>query len=172
MTKNIVLIGLMGSGKTTIGKHISEKTGMHFVDTDELIVQKAKKPIKLIFGEDGEPDFRDIESEVIEKASQQTNIIISTGGGAVLRDENIENLKKSGVLFYLYAPAEELFERIKDDRERPLINTPNPIETLKRIQIGREIFYEQADYKIYTSKKTPEEAADEVIMLFAELTNS
>jgi len=101
MTKNIVLIGLMGSGKTTIGKKIAEKLKMKFIDTDELIVQKAQKAINLIFAEDGELFFRDLESEVIEEISKQENIVISTGGGAVLREENLNNLKKNGVLFYL-----------------------------------------------------------------------
>ena len=166
MTKNIVLIGLMGSGKTTIGKKVAEKLNMKFVDTDELITQKAKKSIKLIFAEDGELFFRDLESEVIEEASRQENIVISTGGGVVLREENIDNLKKNGILFHLFAPAEELFERIKDDSERPLINTENPVKTLKTIQDNREIFYGQADFKINTGEKPPDEAADEIIEKF------
>ena len=166
MTKNIVLIGLMGSGKTTIGKKIAEKLKMKFIDTDELIVQKAQKAINLIFAEDGELFFRDLESEVIEEISKQENIVISTGGGAVLREENLNNLKKNGVLFYLFATAEELFERIKDDTERPLINTENPVKTLKTIQDNREIFYGQADFKINTGEKPPDEAADKIIEKF------
>jgi len=166
MTKNIVLIGLMGSGKTTIGRKLAEKSGMKFVDTDELIVQKAGKSIKLIFAEEGELFFRDLESEIIEEVSRQENLVISTGGGAVLRDENTDNLKQNGVLFYLYAPAEELFERIKNDTERPLINTANPVETLKIIQERREVLYNQADFKINTCEKTPEEVVNEIINLF------
>lgn len=165
MIKNIVLIGLMGSGKTTVGKLLAEKTGMKFVDTDELIVQKAGKSIKQIFADEGELFFRDLESEVIEEVSLQENTIISTGGGAVLRDENTENLQKNGILFYLYAPAEELYERIKNDKERPLINTSNPVETLKKIQASREMFYERADYKIHTSGKTLETTVKETITL-------
>ena len=166
MLKNIVLIGLMGSGKTTIGKKLAEKLNMNFLDTDELIAIKAQKSIKLIFEEEGELFFRDLESEVIESVSKQENIVISTGGGAVLKEENINNLKKNGVLFHLFAPAEELFERIKDDTERPLINTANPIETLKIIQANREIFYGQADFKVNTGEKKAEETADEIIKLF------
>jgi len=166
MTKNIVLIGLMGSGKTTIGKQAAEKLNMKFADTDELIVKKANKSIKLIFAEDGELFFRDLESEVIKEISEQENIVISTGGGSVLREENIDSLKKNGILFHLYAPAEELFKRIKNDTERPLINTENPVETLKIIQNRREMFYNQADYKINTSKKSPQETVDEIIKLY------
>ena len=167
MSKNIVLIGIMGSGKTTIGKKIAEKSNMEFVDTDELIVHKSQKSIKLIFADEGENFFRDFESEVIEDVSKQENIVISTGGGAVLRDENIDNLKKNGVLFHLFAPAEELFARIKDDNERPLLKTDNPIETLRIILNNREIFYNKADFKINTCEKTIDEAADEIIKLFS-----
>lgn len=167
MKKNIVLIGLMGSGKSTIGKLIAEKLGIKFADTDDLIIHKAQKPIKQIFAEEGEIFFRDIESKVIEEVSKEENIVISTGGGAVLRDENVESLKKNGILFYLYAPAEELYERIKDDTERPLIKTPNPLETLKKIQEAREYFYNKADYKITTCGKSPEESADEIIRIYA-----
>ena len=92
--------------------------------------------------------------------------IIDAGGGVVLREENIDNLKKNGILFHLFAPAEELFERIKDDSERPLINTENPVKTLKTIQDNREIFYGQADFKINTGKTSPDEAADEIINFF------
>lgn len=166
MPKNIVLIGLMGSGKTTIGKKIAKNLSMRFVDTDELIVQKAQKSIKLIFDEEGESFFRDIESEVVEEVSNQENIVISTGGGAVLREENIKNLKKNGTLFYLFAPAEELFKRIKDDKSRPLLNTENPVETLKIIQERREVYYNQADFKINTVGKSPKKTADEIINLF------
>ncbi|MEI8389653.1 MAG: shikimate kinase [bacterium] len=166
MPKNIVLIGLMGSGKTTIGRKLAEKLNMKFADTDELIIQKAQKSIKLIFAENGEAFFRKLESEAIEEVSSQENIVVSTGGGAVLIEENIHNLKKNGILFHLYAPADELFKRIKDDNERPLINTENPVETLKIIQERRKIFYNQADFKINTCEKTPEETANEIINLF------
>ena len=167
MTKNIVLIGLMGSGKTTIGKILAEKTGMKLVDTDAQIVEKAGKSIKQIFADNGEMFFRDLESEVIERISIQENLVVSTGGGAVLRDENLENLKQNSILFYLHAPAEILYKRIKDDKNRPLVNTPNPLETLKKIQENREYFYGQANYKIQTNNKSPEEIADEIIRLFA-----
>jgi len=167
MTKNIVLIGLMGSGKTTIGKKIAEKTGMKFTDTDELIVLKAGKSINLIFAEDGEAFFRDLESELIKEVSGQENLVISTGGGAVIREENINNLKKNGVLFYLNAPAEELFERIKYDTERPLIKTENPLGTLKTLLENRENFYNQADFKIDTMSKSPVGIADEIINFYS-----
>ena len=167
MTKNIILIGLMGSGKTTVGKKLADKLNMEFIDTDELIVQKALKSINQIFAEDGEIFFRNLESDVIKEISDQKNLVISTGGGSVIREENINNLKKNGILFYLYAPANELLKRIKNDTERPLIKTENPLETLKNLLEKREKYYNTADFKINTCEKSFEEIADEIISLFA-----
>lgn len=163
MTKNIVLTGLMGSGKTTVGKKLAAKLNMKFTDTDELIVKKAQKSINQIFADDGEKFFRDLESEIIKEVSNQENLVISTGGGAVIKEENINNLKKNGILFYLFAPAEELFIRIKDDNQRPLIKTENPLKTLKNLLEAREKFYNQAHFKINTQEKTPEKIVEEII---------
>lgn len=171
MSKNIVLIGLMGSGKTTVGKNIAKILNTEFADTDKLIINKLNKPIKQIFAEKGELFFRSIESEIINELSDKENLVISTGGGSVIREENIKNLQKNAVLFYLYAPSEELFKRIKNSEERPLIKTINPIETLKLLLEQREKFYNQADYKINTCNKTPKEIAEEIISIFYSKAN-
>ncbi len=166
MIKNIVLTGLMGSGKTTVGRHISDKTDKEFLDTDDLIIQKAGKPISKIFEEDGEPHFRDIESEAILEASQKSGCVISTGGGAVLREENIDNLKKTGVVFYLEASAEELYNRTKGDSSRPLLNTEDPIGVLRRLLVARKPFYETADFKVNTGNKSVEEVSKQILELY------
>ncbi|MCK5176538.1 MAG: shikimate kinase, partial [Candidatus Aenigmarchaeota archaeon] len=127
MNKNIVLIELMGSGKTTLGNYLAQKISIEFFDTDELIIQKTAKPISKIFEEEGELFFRDIESEIIQEVAQKHCVVISTGGGAVLREENVENLKKTGILFYLEASPEELYNRVKDDSSRPLLKGDNPV---------------------------------------------
>lgn len=166
MKKNIVLIGLMGSGKTTLGRHIAAKSGMEFVDTDELIIQKAGKPISKIFEDEGELFFRDLESEAVKEASEKTGAVISTGGGAVLREENIENLKKTGVLFYLKASPEALYERVKDDDSRPLLRGDDPVGILRRILIARSSYYGQADFTINTGQLSPEQASDKIIEIY------
>ncbi|OGI00097.1 MAG: hypothetical protein A2Y25_04200 [Candidatus Melainabacteria bacterium GWF2_37_15] len=166
MNKNIVLIGLMGSGKSTIGKCLAEKTSMEFFDTDELIIQKAGKPISKIFEDAGEPFFRDLESEAIEEVSKKQNAVISTGGGAVLRDENMENLKKSGILFFLQASPETLYERVKDDKSRPLLRGDDPAGILRRILIARTPFYEQANFNINTENSTVEQVCEEILRLY------
>ena len=166
MKKNIVLIGLMGSGKTTLGKCIAEKSGMEFVDTDELIIQKAGKPISKIFEDEGELIFRDLESEAVKEASEKEGAVISTGGGAVLREENIENLQKTGVLFYLQASPETLYERVKDDDSRPLLRGDDPVNILRRILSARSPYYGQADFTVNTEALSPEQASDRIIELY------
>ncbi len=166
MAKNIVLTGLMGSGKTTLGKYLTEVTGMEFIDTDDLIIQKAGKPISKIFAEDGEPCFRDLEAEVIEESAQKQDCIISTGGGAVLRIQNIENLKASGIVFYLQASAEALYERTKHDTSRPLLNTDDPAGVLRKLLASRKPFYENAHFTVNTENKTMEEVSKQVLRLY------
>jgi len=166
MNKNIVLIGLMGSGKSSVGRCIAQKSGMEFIDTDELIVQKAGKPISKIFEDDGEPIFRDIEAETVLNASQKQGCVVSTGGGAVLRDENVENLKKNGVLFFLQASPETLYERIKDDDSRPLLRGDDPVGILRRILTAREPFYGQADFRVDTENLLLEQVCDEILRLY------
>jgi len=166
MTKNIVLTGLMGSGKTTLGKYLAQNTGMEFVDTDELIVQKAGKPISQIFADDGELYFRDLEAKTIEEASHKSGRIISTGGGAVLREENMANLKKTGIVFYLEAPAQILYDRVKDDTSRPLLKVDNPLEKLEQLLAQRRSHYETADFKVNTGGKSLEETSKLVLELY------
>ncbi len=163
MYKNIVLIGLMGSGKTATGKLIAQKTSMNFVDSDELIVEKAGKSINKIFQEDGESCFREIEAEVIKNAAQKSGCVISTGGGAVLRLENLRNLKETGILFYLEAPAEVLWQRIRECSSRPLLNKDNPVEILQNLINVRKSFYETADFTIHTENTPVEEVAEQVL---------
>lgn len=172
MNKNIVLIGLMGSGKSTLGKYLAEKSGMEFYDTDDLIIQKAGKPISRIFEDDGEHVFRDLESEVIAEVAKKGGCVISTGGGAVLRQENIDNLKASGVLFFLKASPKILYERVKDDDSRPLLKGDDPVGILRRILIARASYYEQADYTVDTENLSVHEGSEEVLRLYNEKLNA
>jgi len=172
MPKNIVLVGLMGTGKSSVGSLIAKKTGMNFVDTDELIVLREKKPITAIFAEKGENYFREIETQIVKEVSSLGKTIISTGGGVLIRDENIINLKKNGILFHLFATAEEIFERVKHDKARPLLNNTNPVETLKNLQKEREQLYNKSDFTVNTSKKTLEKISEEIISLYSSQANS
>ena len=132
--ENIVLIGMPSSGKSTVGRLLAERTGRTFVDTDELIVRAAGKSIPEIFSEVGEQVFRDLESRVIrEQVSQSNALVIATGGGAILRDENVDALRRNGRLYFLDRPIEDLIPT--DDR--PLASSREAIEERYRERFPR-----------------------------------
>jgi shikimate kinase len=162
MTKNVVLIGLMGSGKTTVGKLLAQDLDKDFIDTDELIENQLQKSINDVFQLDGEQYFRKVESEIIKKVSLTTNKVISTGGGSVENVDNLDNLKGNGIVFYLKTSPEELFNRIKNDTNRPLLKNDDPLDILKKLLAKREEFYNLADFIIDTSGKQICEIVNEI----------
>lgn len=152
--ENIVLLGMMGSGKSTIGKLLDKKLGgFAFVDIDYEIEKKNKKTIKQIFAESGEPAFRSLEEETIKHFAIYKKLVISTGGGAVERFENIKRLQKNGILFYLSANPKTLLERIENTSDRPLLDTKNPLKVIEERLEKRKIYYKMADFEINTEKK-------------------
>ena len=150
--ENLVLIGMPGSGKSSVGATLTETTGKPLADTDRLIVEKAGKPIPDIFREDGEPAFRDLESEVIRELSLQGGQIISTGGGAVLRPENVTMLRQNGRLFWLDRDPDSLVPT--DDR--PLADT---VAKMKALYQEREPIYRASADVIIPVFGTPESTA-------------
>lgn len=153
--KNIVLTGFMGTGKTEVGKELSRLLGIKMIDIDSEIEKAEGITINEIFKRYGESKFRDIETEMIKKISTENNLIISTGGGAVLREENIKMLKENGVIVCLFATPETIFERTKDNSDRPLLKVDNPLCKIKELLEYRLPFYKKADIIIDTEGKTP-----------------
>ncbi len=160
---NIVLTGFMGAGKTSVGKKLKEITGMEMVDTDDSIEEDAGMAISEIFEKFGEVHFRELEKKAVLKASKLKNHIIVTGGGVVLKKENIENLGKKGKIVYLHAPPKVLYERIKDETHRPLLEVEDPIGKIKELLEFRAPFYANNDFTIDTSNMSVDEAAKEVL---------
>lgn len=161
--KNIVLVGMMGAGKTTVGEFLSAKLNRELKDIDRVIEQEQKKSIIEIFTNDGEEVFRKLESETIEKFSNMSDLIISTGGGALEKANNLSNLQKNGIIIYLKADIEELFKRVKNETQRPLLKEQDPLEVIKKLIKKREKFYLMADITIITDNKSPEEITEEII---------
>lgn len=162
--KNIVLIGMMGAGKSTIGHLLDKKLeDFSYLDMDREIEKLAKKHIEEIFSQDGEPHFRELEHKLIQKYSNYHNQVIATGGGIVENPENIELLKKNGVIFYLKASAQTLYERVKKTTHRPLLKHQNPKEKIKELIKKREPFYKMADFKIDTDEKELMEIVKEIV---------
>ena len=161
---NIVLVGLSGSGKTTIGKLLEKYLpNLKFVDTDEIIVKQENRSINDIFAKDGEEKFREIEKSVVEKVSKENDLIISTGGGVVLNKENMINLKKNGIVFYLKTSPEVIAERLKNDNTRPLLKVDDVKEKLYKMLEIRGKLYEDADITINTDETYPEKVTELVI---------
>lgn len=143
---NIFLVGLMGSGKTTIGKLVARHRGLCFVDSDQEIVQRCGVSIPTIFEIEGEEGFRKRESCVIEELSRRQGIVLATGGGAVIRPENREVLKQRGSVVYLRCHPKELYLRTRHDKNRPLLQTDDPLKKLQELYAARHGFYmETAD---------------------------
>jgi shikimate kinase len=149
---NIVLVGMMGAGKSYIGAKLA-KLLVHFtyVDTDEVIEKLSRKTIPEIFEIHGEDYFRKLEHDVIKKVSLEKNQIISIGGGAFNKHDNIRTLEQNGLTFYLKAPASELFNRIKNETHRPLLNNDFTLETVEALLNKRQKYYMQADFIIDAS---------------------
>lgn len=169
--KNIVLIGFMGAGKTSVGKVIAKKLGFEFVDVDEVIEKATGMEISEIFSKFGESRFRDIEEEMIKLITQKKRQVIATGGGVVLRDKNMKRLKKGGVIFCLKASENVIFERLKQTTNRPLLQVENPEERIKELLQKRMPLYEKADFIIDTEGLTPEEVAEKIIKEYERLSN-
>ena len=145
--QNIVLTGMPGSGKSTIGKALSEKLGKEFIDTDELIIKNEKMPISEIFARHGESYFRFAETEAIKEASAKSGFVIATGGGAVLKKENVDYLRSNGKIFFLNRPIEDILPT--DDR--PLSSTRADLQ--KRFDERYPIYQETADKEIFVDGK-------------------
>jgi len=162
MFKNIILIGFMGVGKTSVGTQLAIDIGYTFVDTDVLIEADQHITINEIFEQYGEPYFRRVEATIIQQVIKSERQVVSTGGGAVIRDENRAAFKKAGLVVCLTARPEVVFERIKYDMHRPLLRAPDPMARIKELLGSRAQFYKQADLVIDTSEKSVDDAVNEI----------
>lgn len=165
MNHNIVLVGCMGSGKSTAAKELHMKTGMEVIDTDALIVMEQGKSINEIFQTDGEAAFRKLETELLMRLSENASAyILSTGGGMPVREENRAILKRLGTVFFLKAEPDTILERIKEDTQRPLLQGTDQRARIEGMLEERTPMYElTADHTIGTDGKTIEEIAEEIL---------
>ena len=140
--KNIILIGFMGCGKTTIGKKVASMTGREFLDTDKVIEEEAGMTISEIFEKQGEEAFRKMEADLCKRLSDRNNLVIATGGGIVKNETNCELLRKNGVIVYMKANPEHIFRNVRNDNSRPLLNGKGKMKTIKRLMEERKPLYE------------------------------
>ena len=142
--QNVYLIGLMGAGKTTVGKKVAAITGRPFVDTDQDIIARTGVSIQHIFEVEGEKGFRDRETDSLMRAGESGNSIVSTGGGIVLREQNVKIMQSTGIVVYLEVPFGILWNRLKGCQNRPLLQVANPKEKLKALMDERHPVYQNA----------------------------
>jgi len=167
---NIVLIGFRGTGKSTVGRLLAKRLERDFIDSDKHIEGTTGKTIKSIFEDDGEEGFRKIEADVIAELSEEDNKIISAGGGAVLREENVRNLKDNGFLVLLEATPEIIHNRITQDektaQQRPSLTDKTALHEIIHLLVQRESSYKNAaDYTINTSYVSCEDIVNEIITI-------
>lgn len=161
---NIFLVGMMGAGKSTVGKVLAQKLNYNFLDTDKLIEQVAGKSIPVIFAEEGEEKFRDLEQQILSQVSAYTRLVVATGGGIVMRSLNWSHLH-DGIVAWIDVPVEILYNRLSQSSEpRPLLQTADPLQRLRDLDDQRRDRYAQADISIVVNlDETPEQVSDRLL---------
>lgn len=168
----IYLIGPMGAGKSTIGRHLAGTLNMEFFDTDAEIERRCGADIPWIFDVEGEAGFRQREIQVLEDLSHKTAAVIATGGGIVMRDENRACLNRSGFVVYLEASEKQLLERTARDKKRPLLQVEDPVAVMRSLMEIREpVYLELADLVVKTDKRSPKRVASDVAEAIARTEN-
>ncbi len=162
---SIILTGLPGSGKSTVGKFLSDKTGFGFIDLDSLIEETEGLKITEIFAKFGEKYFRTLETDMIKTLKSKNSFILSTGGGTFQNEDNILLLKNLGTVFYLNVSPDIIYERIKGDRTRPLLNTKDPKAALFDLLLKRDENYKKADYTVNAAQNI-DDTANEILNIY------
>jgi len=164
--KNIVLMGFMGTGKTSAGKTVASKLKMTFLDMDEVISKRAGKPVSRIFAEDGEAHFRSLERSLVKELSGTKGLVIATGGGIVLNPENIKDFSRSGLVVCLMARPATVLKRVAGDTSRPLLAGNDKSGKVIELMESRQKLYEAIPNRIDTDSLTANEVATRIISLF------
>jgi shikimate kinase len=169
--KNLTLTGMMGVGKSTIGKNLAKKLKYNFVDVDKIIEAKEGLSINLIFKNKSESYFRKIENDITLSQLKKDNSVISLGGGAFLNKTIRRNTKKFSTSFWLDVPVYELIKRLKKSSQRPLLFKKNIDETVKKIYFDRKKIYNEADFRIKCNSLKSREIVNKILELYEKPGN-
>lgn len=162
--RNIFLIGPMGAGKSTIGRHLAQQLHMQFHDTDQEIEKRTGADIAWVFDVEGEAGFRVREETVIDDLTQEQGIVLATGGGSILSKENRNHLSARGIVVYLETTIDKQFARTQRDKRRPLLQTEEPRGVLESLAAERNPLYEEiADYSVKTDDQSAKAVANQII---------
>ncbi|HUR45451.1 MAG TPA: shikimate kinase [Candidatus Saccharimonadales bacterium] len=163
---NLALIGFMGTGKSSVGRLVASHLHFNFVDTDELIESRTGKTIADIFTQAGETVFRQIEKQVVAEISHYKKTVLSTGGGLAANAENFGSIKQHSLVICLWASPEVIWERVRTQTHRPLLQDADPLARIKKLLAQREPFYRQADVLVNTEMRSVKEVAQHVLHQF------
>jgi shikimate kinase len=163
---NLALVGFMGTGKSSVGRIVADALQFEFVDTDAMIEAQSGRTITEIFAQAGEPVFRQLEEQVVAQLATREKLVISTGGGLVMNPCNLTSLKTHALVVCLWASAETIWERVRTQTHRPLLQTPDPLGKIKEMLNQRGPSYRKADVLIHTGLRSPREVALQVIHQF------
>ena len=169
MKKNLILTGMMGVGKTTIGKALSERLKIKFIDVDKVIENQESSSINKIFEKKGEIFFRKIEKIITLKQLENTNCVIALGGGAFINKDIREKVLKSGITIWLDLEIKELFKRSLSSKKRPLLNNVNLEKKLNDIYHQRKDVYNLSNYKINCNAQTKSAVVEKIIEIYESL---
>jgi shikimate kinase len=171
-SENIYLIGLMGAGKTTIGRQLASALRLPFYDSDKAIEESTGVDIPTIFEYEGEEGFRNREQAIVTELTKIKGIVLATGGGAILRKENQSHLKNNGFVVYLYCSIEHILQRTRRDTQRPLLNTDDPKKQLDKLLQEREPLYlDCADFKIDTGEMQSKAVVKAILQAYEQANN-
>ncbi|AXY58892.1 shikimate kinase AroK [Acinetobacter chinensis] len=163
---NIYLVGPMGAGKTTVGRHLAELLGREFLDSDHEIERRTGASIPWIFEKEGEPGFRSRETSVIDELTTRKQLVLATGGGVVTQSPNREFLKQRGIVVYLYTPVEIQLQRTYRDKNRPLLQVENPEKKLRELlRIRDPLYREVAHHIIETNQGAARDLAQKILQV-------
>ena len=168
--RNLALIGFMGTGKSSVGRQVASMLHFTFLDTDDVVEARAGATIAEIFKHQGEPAFRTMESKIVEELKRREKTVISTGGGLPVNEQNMMSLKTHALTICLWASPEKIYHRVKDQKHRPLLMEPDPMEKIRKLLTEREKYYRQADVLINTEFRSMKEVAQQVINQFRMAT--
>ena len=171
MRKNLTLTGMMGVGKSTIGKNLAKKLKYNFIDVDKIIEAREGLSINLIFKNKGESYFRKIENNITLSELKKDNSVISLGGGAFLNKAIRRSAKKFSTSFWLDVPTDELIKRLTKSRRRPLLFKKNVSETIKKIYFDRKKIYNEADYRIKCNSLNSKEIVNKILGIYENSGN-